>query len=36
LDYAAAKKAKAEAGKAVKTAKKAQAAKNKQKKEAEA
>jgi hypothetical protein len=36
LDYATAKKAKAEAGKAVKTAKKTQAAENKQKKEAEA
>jgi hypothetical protein len=36
LDYAAAKKAEAEAGKAAKTAKKAQAAENKQKKEAEA
>jgi hypothetical protein len=36
LDYAAAKKAEAEAGKAAKTAKKAQAAENKQKKESEA
>jgi hypothetical protein len=32
LDYTIAKKAKAKAGKAIKTAKKAQAAKNKQKK----
>jgi hypothetical protein len=36
LDYAAAKKAEAEAGKAAKVAKKAQAAENKQKKEAKA